>query len=356
MAGQGRYDRNSEAQARDALSQADLVVDAARRIAEAPAPAALVLADYGCAQGRVSNALIQAAIDEIRRVHREVPILVIHNDLLSNDWAGLFVRLASPGAYVATPGGPITPLASATSFYAPVAPPGDVGLALSFAAIQWLSSSGPPGTGRAIFFDQLDQGARAEVAERAHADWTRFLSLRANELASGGLMVLDMMGRHDDGAAAAHDLWAIVSDVCAQMADEGLIAHERLDALVMPLYERTIAEVRRPFDEGAAGGLRLEHLSIEDNAHPATERYARDRDPDALADGMAGFFRAFSEPTIRAALALDDAALDDLYGRVQEQIRHRAEDFSFVVHVITAVVAKREESRSSAESRPADRS
>lgn len=56
---------------------------------------------------------------------------------------------------------------------------------------------------------------------------------------------------------------------------------------------------------------------------------------------MTGFLRAFSEPTLRAALALDDPALDDLYGGVEERIRDRAGGFSFVAHPITAVIAHR---------------
>ena len=340
MAGGGRYDRNSEAQARDAMSQVDLVAGAARRVA-ALAPEAVVLADYGCAQGRVSNALIQSAIGEVRAADRDLPIMVIHNDLLSNDWAGLFSRLAGPDAYTATPGGPITPLASATSFFEPVAPPGSVHLALSFAAVQWLSAPGPAQTGPALFFDQLGDEARARMAAQAHDDWRRFLSLRADELAPGAVVVLDMMGRHEDGPATAHDLWAIVADACEEAVGEGLVERARRDAFVMPLYERTLTEVRRPFDEDVGARLRLEHLAIADAPHPATERYADDRDAAALARQMTGFLRAFSEPTLRAALSLDDPALDALYRRVEERIRDDAERFSFVVHPITAVVARR---------------
>jgi hypothetical protein len=43
---------------------------------------------------------------------------------------------------------------------------------------------------------------------------------------------------------------------------------------------------------------------------------------------------------LRAALALDEAGLDDLYGRVESLIREEAESFSFVVHPITAVIAR----------------
>jgi hypothetical protein len=39
----------------------------------------VVLVDYGCAQGRVSNPLIRSAIERLRRAYPEVPVQVYHN-------------------------------------------------------------------------------------------------------------------------------------------------------------------------------------------------------------------------------------------------------------------------------------
>jgi hypothetical protein len=119
---------------RGALADAELVGSLADELAPNRAKGVIVVADYGCAQGRVSNAMIRMAIERLRARERDMPIAVYHNDLLSNDWGGLFDRLRDPQSYLHTPGGPITPLASATSFYNPVTPPGIVDLGMSFAA------------------------------------------------------------------------------------------------------------------------------------------------------------------------------------------------------------------------------
>lgn len=145
MAGGGVYDHHSDYQLRGALSEATLVADVAGEIDPDEARGSVVIVDYGCAQGRVSNTLIGLAGERVRRSRPEAPIYVYHNDLLSNDWEGLLERLRGGDSYLQVAGGPITPLVSATSFYEPVAPPHLVDLGISFAAAQWLASRVLPG-------------------------------------------------------------------------------------------------------------------------------------------------------------------------------------------------------------------
>jgi hypothetical protein len=223
MAGDGAYERHSDHQVRDARSHAAMIAAAAERIVADDAKGSLVLADYGCAQGGVSNALMRVAIERIRRTYPDVPISVIHNDVLANDWATLLKNLRDGDGYLSVPGGPITPLISATSFYKPVTPRGLVDLGTSFAAIQWLGEPGPVNSGSALYFDQLEGTLRTDMARQAHADWTRFLELRADELAPGGRMVIDMMGMGEDGAAAGHD--ACRAGATRRIRDPRLRAH-----------------------------------------------------------------------------------------------------------------------------------
>lgn len=337
MAGGGDYDRHSEYQMRGALSQADLIAGAARRIAADHERRQVVIADYGSAQGAVSNALIKMAVESLRADNKNVPICVYHNDVLANDWQTLVDHLRDDESYLRVPGGPITPLMSATSFYEPVAPAHIVDLGMSFAAIQWLSAPGPSGCGSALYFDQLQGGSRDAMASQAHTDWTCFLERRAEELAPGGRMVVDMMGVGDGQVAAGHDAWQLVRSIVEELATEGLIDSNRLDDYVMPVYERTIAEVERPFGADIGARLRLEHLGVADSPNPAAQRYEESGDAAAFAREFGGFFRAFSEPSLRAGLGLDDAASEALYSRLTSRIQATAPDFSFVVHVITAV-------------------
>lgn len=338
MTGSGDYDHHSDYQLRDARSQTSLVGAAADQIVTRP-DLPVVLADYGCAQGRVSNALVKVAVRGIRQRNPDVPICVYHNDVLANDWQTLFERLRSAGSYLSEPGGPITPLVSATSFYEPVTPLGLVDLGLSFAALQWLAAPGPPGAGPALYFDQLDPAARSAMAERAEADWTRFLRLRADELVPGGRMVLDMMGVDDGGVAAGHDAWRHVRAVAEELVAEGRLDGARLDAYVFPVYERAVDDVARPFRNGLVPGLRLEHISIAESPNPMIDRYRAGGDATALARDFVGFFRAFSEPSVREGLGLDAVTSDELYRRLRDRVEGDAGDFDFLVHVITVVVA-----------------
>jgi hypothetical protein len=331
------YDHHDEHQLRGAVLEAGLVSRAATELAPG---GAVVVADYGCAQGRVSvGVLVRTAIDEIRASHPELPIFVYHNDLLSNDWSTLFDHLRSDDSYLRTDGGPITPLVSATSFYEPVTPPGTVDLGLSFAAAQWLAEPGPTGGGPALYFDQLAGEARAEMAAQADGDWRRFLGLRHDELVPGGRLVVNLMGLAEGEPAAGHDLWQIVSDVCLAMAADGLIDGTRVDAFVIPVYERTADEVRRPFDD-ASLGLELLELELQPVPSPALERFRADGDVDALAQGMTGFFRAWSEPSLRNALGLSDDTANELYDRTGRRIAEQAAEFDFGLHAITVLAGK----------------
>jgi hypothetical protein len=113
-----------------------------------------------------------------------------------------------------------------------------------------------------------------------------------------------------------------------------------LDAYVFPVYERTIEEVRRPFDEELGSRLHLEQVGIADVTNPARERFEQDGDARAFARDFVGFFRAFSEPSLRVALAPEGDAIDELYRRLEDQIRADASTFTFVIHSLAVVISR----------------
>ena len=340
MAGGGEYDRNSDPQRQDAASLLALVIDAADGVHVGPGRGAVTLVDYGCAQGRSSAPLLRAAVERIRSVHPEGPIAVVHEDVLDNDWAGLYDGLRGEGTYLEVGGGPILPMTSASSFYEPVVPPGLVDLGLSFAALQWLARPGPAGTGSALFFDQLVGADAAAMAGQAHDDWTRFLELRAAELVPGGRLVLDMMGRHEGGASTGGLLWGQIRSVVEELTDEGRLDAATVDGYVFPVYERTLDEVRRPFDDALGAHFEVEHLDVRDSEPPAWQRYREDGDAETFARSFVGFVRAFSEPSLRAAIDPDGAALGELYRRLERRAAADPSAFAFTVHVLSVVVVR----------------
>lgn len=341
MASGGVYDHHSEYQLRGALSEIGLVESLAAALAPREERGGLVIADYGCAQGRVTNLLIKGGVERIRESYPEIPLSVLHNDLLSNDWTTFLGHLRAGDSYLSIPGGPITPLISAISFYEPVTPSHIVDLGLSFAAAQWLASSGPTDAGTALYFDQLEVATREQMAEQANADWTRFLRRRAEELAPTGQLVVNLMGIPDGGTAAGHEAWGLVRAICVELADEGLLDRGRLEEYVIPIYERTVEEVRRPFSEEVGERLELREVQIAPVENPAAAAYRESSDATAFARDFTAFFRAFSEPSLKAGLAASGDAIEELYKRLQSRLEDEADTFVFEVNALTAVVAPR---------------
>lgn len=110
---------------------------------------------------------------------------------------------------------------------------------------------------------------------------------------------------------------------------EGRLDPEQLDRYVIPVYERTVDEVKRPFGEAIGERLVLEHLDVGESGDVAED-----------ASDFVGFFRAFSQPSLRAALDPSGRALPELYRRLEERVASRGEDFSFVVHPLTLVIRR----------------
>ncbi len=340
MASGGAYDHHSDYQMHGAMSEVELVDSLAAELTADPERGDLVIADYGCSQGRVTNMLIRRIVERIRSGYPDTPISVCHNDLLTNDWTTFLGHLRADDSYLSIPGGPITPLISAISFYEPVAPRHVVDFGLSFAAAQWLASPGPSNAGTALYFDQLEGSAREEMAAQADRDWTRFLERRADELAPGGLLVVNLMGIPDGGEAAGKEAWEMTRSICVDLADEGLIDREMLEAFVMPIYERTAEEVRRPFLGEVGERLELRSERIEGVENPSTAAFRRDGDAAAFARDFTGFFRAFSEPSLREGLGASDAGIEELYRRLQRGLEEAAETFVFDVNALTAVISR----------------
>jgi len=342
MLGHGAYDQNSGYQEKASLSYESMLRDAGRQLQPTAGSNSVTIVDYGCAQGRVSNPLLATAITAFREHDTDSRIFVCHNDQPSNDFAALLRNLAESGSYLRTVDGAddskapgITPLICPVSFYEPVSPRDSVNLGMSFAAAQWLSRPGPGGTGTALYFDQLDGVAQAQFSAQAHEDWTRFLSLRADELVPGGLMIMDMMGVPDDGQAAGHELWEHLREIIASHAAAGRIDQTRLDGYVLPVFERTMQEALRPFEEALAGRLNVESASLRHVENPLKARYLADGDAPAFAEGFTAFARAFSEPSLIEGLALDSETADSIYRELETRLTVDADAFAFEVYPLT---------------------
>ena len=189
MEGHGVYNRSSRVQATGLSAAVPLLKRAAKAVALATAPEAIVIADYGSSEGRNSLAPMAVAIGSLRdRVGPERSISVVHTDLPDSDFSALFQTLdADPDSYLRSE--PAT-FASAVgrSFYQQILPSGSVTLGWSSWAVQWLSRTPAPIPDHVQVAYSQDPVAHAAYARQAAEDCRRSSpTAGASYVRAGGL-------------------------------------------------------------------------------------------------------------------------------------------------------------------------
>jgi hypothetical protein len=121
---------------------------------------------------------------------------------------------------------------------------------------------------------------------------------------------------------------------------DGPIDRKALEAYVIPIYERTAEEVRRPFLGELGERLELRDERIEAVENPVATAFRRDGDAAKFGRDFTGFFRAFSEPSLRVGLRASDAGIEELYRRLERRLEETAETFVFEVNALSAVIAR----------------
>ena len=352
----GDYDQHSEFQRRVVESGSSLVADCVDRLALPEPPAPLVIADLGAGTGRNSMAALGRAVSAARARRADLPIVCVHADLPTNDWNGLFASLASsPDSYLRAPGPAALPMAAGRSFFEPVVPRGLAHLEVSFSAAHWLRSAARAALPRAaIYFCEATGAARQALAAQAAADWGAFLRARADDLAAGGRLVVQCVGTEVGPGGAervtARETMAAVGEVAAELADEGALSREALDAFVFPVYARTVAEARAPLnpDGALAAAFEVVDASTAPVPNPYLERWREAGDAAAYARAAVGFVRGFSESALRLGLFPGDGGgdtadpvIDELYARLEARFATAPERDAFLDWTLTVVLARR---------------
>ena len=328
MGGKGFYDRHSEAQNAAIQRQEARLRDAVRRL-DLQGPELRIL-DYGCGPGRNSMSAFRTVLDELRGRDAGMPVVAVHNDQIGNDWNGLFANVSGPGGYLRD-FAYIRPEASAGSFFGPVASAGSVDLGLSFAAAHWLSRPVRIASPGSLFFCDLPEPARREVAAMADRDWTAFLRQRARELKPGARFVADCLSAVPDPGdpsglcAAGRGLYRAFWRVAEGLAAEGRIDAGLLKAFVFPVCFRTSEEIRAPLEREAdlKDAFEIVELANESLPMPYEEELARSGDAEAYARAYADFARAFAESTLRAGLFEGSAGRDGEAGKLADAFFRR---------------------------------
>jgi hypothetical protein len=299
MQGDGRYNRNSTAQAAAGDQGVPLLVRAAEAVPPSHETGPVVLADYGCSEGRNSLVPMAAAVEALRsRLGPDLQVWVLHTDLPDNDYSSLFGTIAHDPLTYQRPG--VFPVAVGRSYFEQLAPSGTVALGWSSIALHWLSRPPSPITGIWPHVAPADQ----QVAWRAQAgaDWEAFLAARGEELVPGGRVVIVCGAAEPGGASGAERVMVTLTELLRRDEVRGPVSAEVVERLAIPVWYRTEAEWRRPFTTGSSHTrLQLEHCELVRLGDPLWEQ-SRKGDPSAYARAVAAAVRVSFGPSLLASV------------------------------------------------------
>lgn len=336
MEGGGSYNRHARIPAGGGILALPFLEQAVRNVALDSGGQPVVIADYGCSQGKNSLTPMRTAIKALRqRLGPDRAIFVVHVDQAANDFNTLFEVLHRDPERYGVEDPAIFSSAIGRSFYEAVFPSEHVHLG-------WSSYAAVLIPGHFVVLASTGD-VRAAFQRQAANDWKLFLSLRASELQPGGRLVVVLPGLNDGGSAGLEPLFGHASDALADMVAAGAISAEDRARMVLGAYPRRRSELLAPFAMDAQfRGLTVEHCELSVLPDAAWEDYEKDANKEALAARHARFFRSVFAPSLAATIA-DQGQRNLFPDRLEEKLKRRLTDHPVPFHtfVQTIVLAKR---------------
>lgn len=354
MKGSGFYDQHSTAQLASIKLVADWIAIAVADMTLPPHDQPITVLDLGSAEGRNAVFAMDAVIEALRKRRQDQSIQIIYSDLASNNFNGLFNNLHE-SRLTGNRQKEVYSCATAGSFYGQLMPPGTVHFATSFNALLWLDQlpavavpdfvcyrrPHPPRTGLSV-----PPSVVAAFRQQAEQDLAHFLEARARELRPGGKLLIITPGDAPE-RRICDGLYDVLNDACVDLVDSGRVARARYERLTMPLYFRTLAELRAPFDDAASPAHDLfciERAETLEVPTPFIKAYQQGGPVTTFAEDFTGFLRAFSEPLAQAALTAGESEhgiIDELYERVRARLLAEPDRYLFRYFLPSILLTRR---------------
>jgi hypothetical protein len=191
---------------------------------------------------------------------------------------------------------------------APCLPPGSVQVAVSGTTMHWVAdAAGLASTGSVFpgYPDHEDEAERRGWRVAAARQWERLLEMRAIELALGGRLIVALPASPAPDPKRTGLYVEIIGDMNRLLSDwcrAGRIGAATVAAVVVPVWMRTLEEIRAPFKAGGGlfAGLELESAELFRLDNPYW-----DDDPAVFARGYVRSVTAWGEPLLVRAFALE---------------------------------------------------
>jgi SAM-dependent methyltransferase len=211
---------------------------------------------------------------------------------------------------------------------APCLPSGSVHVAVTGTTMHWVAdAAGLASTGSVFpgYPDHIDEDERRSWRVAAARQWERLLEMRAMELAPGGRFIAALPASAAPDPERAGLYAEIIGDMNGVLAEwhrEGRIGAATVAAIVVPVWMRTLDEIRAPFEArgGGVAGLELESAELFRLDNP----YWHD-DPAEFARGYVRSVTAWGGPLLLRAFAREGedrapAVLADFLGELEERV------------------------------------
>jgi hypothetical protein len=211
---------------------------------------------------------------------------------------------------------------------APCPPPGSVHVAVTGTAMHWIADSGTLASTGSVFPgypDHRDEAERQAWRVAAARQWQRLLEIRAMELAPDGRFIAALPASPAPDPERTGLYVELIGDMNRVLADwrrAGRISAATVAAVVVPVWMRTLDEIRDPFEAGgkSVDGLQLERAELFRLDNP----YWHD-DPAVFARQYVRSVLAWGEPLMRSAFAREGedrapALLADFLQTLEERV------------------------------------
>ena len=288
------------------------------------------LLDLGSSEGGNAIHAMTCLIEALRR-RTDAPLWVFFDDLPSNDFNQLFANLFPAGNLV-IPGADIFPAAIGGTAFSQVVPPRSLHVATTFNTIGFLETipdaklpnyilpMNPCAPREGVSVSEIE---REPFRLQAALDLRRFYGARAEELVSGGKLLVEVFGR-DEVHSTSDGIYDVLSDALLDAVKDGMISRKVYEDLIFPVYFRTLGELVAPIaaDDDVAKAFRIEKSQVMEIPAPFNVERERTGDATVWARSYAGFLRAFTEPILTAAIP-DEHTGSKIVPEVYRRIEHR---------------------------------
>ncbi|CAF3482431.1 unnamed protein product [Rotaria sp. Silwood1] len=190
----------------------------------------VIIGDYGSSHGSNSMHAMQFIIQTLKETKKvdenKQQILVVHNDLPTNDWASLFDILNKNSSYHG--------VASGRSFYQQCLPSNSLTIGYTSTSLHWLSHKPCNLSDQCLVHCSLNDNEINAFKHQAALDYAHFLEYRSRELVPGGVLILVILANN---GKATRDHGELLYR-CAR----ALLSSPELLDYTLPIYCRSYSE------------------------------------------------------------------------------------------------------------------